>query len=106
MRFEDLGKRTLELVFDFVDHLSTSIEASTLIPLLGVRGQTTFWGAWKTHLVSLLFVLGYGDYIIDENIPIKGYGLDPYFRSAAVPSDAPPPLPVHLAACEGLAGGS
>ena len=39
-------------------------------------------------------------------IPIKGYGLDPYFRSAAALSDAPPPLPVHLAACEGLAGGS
>ena len=38
--------------------------------------------------------------------PIKGYGLDPYFRSAAALSDAPPPLPVHLAAWEGLAGGS
>ena len=36
----------------------------------------------------------------------KGYGLDPYFRSAAALSDAPPPLPVDLAACEGLAGGS
>ena len=41
-----------------------------------------------------------------ENISIKGYGLDPYFRSAAALSDAPPPLPVHLAACEGLAGES
>ena len=40
------------------------------------------------------------------SIPIKGYGLDPYFRSAAALSDAPPPLPVHLAACEGLAGES
>ena len=41
-----------------------------------------------------------------EYISIKGYGLDPYFRSAAALSDAPPPLPVYLAACEGLAGGS
>ena len=40
-------------------------------------------------------------------IPIKGYGLDPYFRSAAALSDAPPPpLPVNLAACGALAGGS
>ena len=39
-------------------------------------------------------------------VPIKGYGLDPYFRSAAALSGAPPPLPVHLVACEGLAGGS
>ena len=29
----------------------------------------------------------------------------PYFRSAAALSVAPPPLPVNLAACEGLAGG-
>ena len=41
-----------------------------------------------------------------EYIPIKGYGLDPYFRSAAALSNAPPPLPVDLAAYEGLAGGS
>ena len=67
MRFEGPGKRTLELVFGFVDHLSTSIETSTLIPLLGVRGQSAFWGAWKTPPASLLFVLGYVDYIIDEN---------------------------------------
>ena len=39
-------------------------------------------------------------------IPIKGYGLDSYFRSAAALSVIPPPLPVNLAACEGLAGGS
>ena len=62
MRFDGPGKRTLELVFCFVDHLSTA-----KIPLLGVRGQSAFWGAWKTHPASLLFVLGYVDYIIDEN---------------------------------------
>ena len=39
-------------------------------------------------------------------ILIKDYGLDPYFRSAAALSVVPPPLPVNLAACEGLAGGS
>ena len=44
---------------------------------------------------------GYSKYI-----PIKGYGLDPYFRSAVALSVAPPPLPVYLAAWEGLAGGS
>ena len=71
MRFEGPGKRTLELVFGFVNHLSTSIETSTLIPLLGVRGQSAFWGAWKTHPASLLFVLGYVDYIIDENSMIS-----------------------------------
>ena len=46
------------------------------------------------------------NHLIIMNIPINGYGLDPYFRSAADLSDAPPPLPVDLAACEGLAGGS
>ena len=40
-----------------------------------------------------------------RNIPIKDYGLNPYFRSAAALSDAPPPLPVNLAACGCLAGG-
>ena len=65
MRFEGPGKRTLELVFGFVDHLSTSIEIeiSTMVPLLGMKGQSAFWGAWKTRPASLLFVLGYVDYI-------------------------------------------
>ena len=45
-------------------------------------------------------------HLVVDIIPIKCYGLDPYFRSAAALSDAPPPLPVDLVACEGLAGGS
>ena len=38
--------------------------------------------------------------------PHKRLRARPYFRSAAALSVAPPPLPVNLAACEGLAGGS
>ena len=38
---------------------------------------------------------------IPINIPIKGYRLDPYFRSVAALSDAPLPLPVNLVACGG-----
>ena len=41
-----------------------------------------------------------------RNIPIKGYGLDPYFRSAAALSVVSSRLPINLVACEGLAGGS
>ena len=70
MRFEGPGKRTLELVFGFIDHLSISMETSALIPLLGVRGQNAFWGPWKTYPASLLFVLGYVDYVIHENFMI------------------------------------
>ena len=63
-----------------------------------------------SDLFDILFILNFNiDTFIYRNfeyIPIKGYGFDPYFRSAAALSVAPPPLPVHLAACEGLAGGS
>ena len=38
--------------------------------------------------------------------PYKRLRARPYFRSAVALSVAPPPLPVNLAACEGLAGGS
>ena len=41
-----------------------------------------------------------------EFIPIKGYELDPYFRSTTALSVVSPPLRVNLVACEGLAGGS
>ena len=82
--------------------------------ILVLDGRHLFsFGFSDVLLVFLSLILSKGRLYFDDydkglsyNIPIKGYGLDPYFRSAAALSDAPPPLPVDLAACEGLAGGS
>ena len=46
VRLETVCKRTRSgMGIPVVDHLSKSTEASTLIPLLGMRGQSAFWGA-------------------------------------------------------------
>ena len=44
------------------------------------------------------------DFRRSKNIPIKDYGLDPYFRSVAALLDAPPPLPVNLVLVGALHG--
>ena len=57
-------------------------------------------------LVLINIIVDFLRDIFEMNIPIKGYRLDSYFRSAAALSVVPPPLAVNLAACEGLEGGS
>ena len=55
---------------------------------------------WSMYFTFYRLDISFGLY------PYKTLRARLYFRSAAAPSVAPPPLPVNLAACEGLAGGS